>query len=54
MICLLCLCVERDERLLDIASVESRQNNVASVLRTHFVFCFQVMHFLNKIHSKCN
>lgn len=39
---MLCLCVERDEHLIDIESAESQQHNVASILRLHFPFCFQV------------
>lgn len=42
MICLLCLCVERDEHLLDIVAAENRHLNIASILHTHFGFCFQV------------
>lgn len=42
MSCLLCLSIECDEHLIDITSAESRQNNVATVLHTHFRFCFAV------------
>lgn len=46
MICMLCLCVERDEHLIDIQSAESQQHNVASILHLHFPFCFQVSCYL--------
>lgn len=42
MLCLLCLCVERDEHLIDIGSAESKRLNVASIIHAHFSFCFQV------------
>lgn len=42
MNCLLCLGVERDESLIDITSAESRRQNIAFVLHTHFACCFQV------------
>lgn len=48
MICLLCLCVERDEHLLDVASAASQQLNIASILHTHFGFCFKVSQAVTK------
>lgn len=42
MICSLCLCAERDEHLIDIVSGESIQQSVASIVYTHFRFCFSV------------
>lgn len=52
MICLLCLCAERDEQLIDIVSVESRRQNVAFILHTHFRFCFEVRKFVVKSNLK--
>lgn len=42
MSCILCFGIERDECLLDIASAENLQLNIAFILYTHFKFCFQV------------
>lgn len=45
MSCLLCLSVECDENRIDVASAEGQRQNIASILYTHFPFCFQVSHF---------
>lgn len=40
--CTLCFESENDEQLIDITDDEAQRLNIASVLRQHFSFCFEV------------